>query len=282
MPLTVVVPAHDEAAVIGPNLARLTRHTELGRRPDVLVVCNGCSDDTADRARSVPGVAVREIPTPSKIAALRVGDAHFRPWSRERFPRAYVDADVEVEGTDLMRMAAALDRSEALVASPRLHLDTSASSWIVRSAMRIWVALPVVQQGLSGRGVFVLTERARDRFDDWPDIVADDGFVERLFTPQERLDHDLCHATVLAAPTARAWVVRKARVYRGNRELDGLGFAGRGESGRQWLGVVRADPRRLVDVPAYVLLTVAAKLVDRWQSRRGEVGWGTTERVATS
>lgn len=276
MPITVVVPAHDEAAVIGPNLIRLTRDVEPGRLR-VLVVCNGCSDATADRARAVPDVEVQEIPTPSKIAALRVGDTHF-----DGFPRAYVDADIEVAGAELTRMGAALVESDALVASPRLRLDTSESSWIVRSAMRIWVALPVVQRGLSGRGVFVLTERARDRFDDWPDIVADDGFVERLFSPQERLDHDLCRATVLAAPTARAWVARKARVYRGNRELDGLGIAGRGESGRQWLGVVRADPRRVVDLPAYVLLTVAAKLVDRWQSRRGEVGWGTAERVATS
>ncbi len=281
MPLTVVVPAHDEAAVIGPNLARLTRDVEPGRL-EVLVVCNGCSDDTADRARAVPGIEVEEITTPSKIAALRVGDAHFDRLPRDRFPRAYVDADIDVAGTDLHRMAAALAESEAVVASPRLHLDTSGSSWIVRSAMRIWVALPVVQQGLSGRGVFVLTERARGRFDDWPDIVADDGFVERLFAPHERLQHDLCRATVLAAPTARAWVARKARVYRGNRELDGLGIVGQGASGRQWLGVVRSDPRRLVDVPAYVLLTVAAKLVDRRQSRRGEVGWGTADRVATS
>ncbi len=281
MPLTAVVPAHDEAAVIGPNLDRLTRGVASDRL-EVLVVCNGCSDDTADRARAVSGVAVEEIATPSKIAALRVGDAHFERSSSEGFPRAYIDADIEVAGTDLDRMATALSESEALVASPRLHLDTSEASWIVRSAMRIWVALPVVQRGLSGRGVFVLTEQARARFDDWPDIVADDGFVERLFTPEERLDHDLCRATVLAAPTARAWIARKARVYRGNRELDGLGIAGRGASGRQWLGVVRADPRRIVDVPAYALLTVAAKLVDRRQSRRGEVGWGTAERVVTS
>lgn len=281
MPLTVVVPAHDEAAVIGPNLLRLTAG-DASERLDVLVVCNGCADDTADRARAVPGVAVREIPTPSKIAALRVGDAHFDRSSGDRFPRAYVDADVEVPGTDMDRMAAALLESDALVASPRLDLDTSGSSWIVRSAMRIWVALPVVQRGLSGRGVFVLSEGARKRFDDWPDIVADDGFVERLFSPEERLQHDLCRATVVAAPTARAWVARKARVYRGNRELDDLGIVGRGESGRQWVGVVRRDPRRIVDVPAYVTLTVAAKLVDRWQSRRGEVGWGTAERAAAS
>ena len=281
MPLTVVVPAHDEAAVIGPNLDRLTRDVERDRL-QVLVVCNGCSDDTADRARAVPGVEVEEIAAPSKIAALRVGDAHFDHVSGDGFPRAYIDADIDVAGRDLHRMAAALAESDALVASPRLHLDTSASSWIVRSAMRIWIALPVVQQGLSGRGAFVLTDRARRRFDDWPDIVADDGFVERLFTPGERLEHDLCCATVLAAPTARAWVVRKARVYRGNRELDDLGIVGRGASDRQWLGVVRDDPRRLLDVPAYVLLTVAAKVVDRWQSRRGEVGWGSGDRVATS
>lgn len=281
MPLTVVVPAHDEAAVIGPNLVRLTRGVPADRI-EVLVVCNGCSDDTADRARAVSAVEVEEIATPSKIAALRVGDAHFDRRPGDRFPRAYVDADIDVAGDELHRMATALSESDAVVASPRLRLDTSASSWLVRSAMRIWAALPVVQQGLSGRGVFVLTEPARARFDDWPDIVADDGFVERLFTPEERLEHDLCHATVLAAPTARAWVARKARVYRGNRELDGLGIAGRGESGRQWLGVVRDDPRRVVDVPAYVVLTATAKLVDRWQSRRGEVGWGTAERRATS
>src|SRR5206468_9477454 len=84
---SVVIPAHNEAAVIGRLLTAIL--ADAG--PDefeIVVVPNGCTDDTAAVASSF-GVRVVETEVASKVAALRLGDA-----SVKSFPRIYVDADV--------------------------------------------------------------------------------------------------------------------------------------------------------------------------------------------
>ena len=59
---------------------------------DVIVVANGCTDDTAKVAASFgPAVRVLSIPVASKREALVAGDRAARS-----FPRVYVDADVEL------------------------------------------------------------------------------------------------------------------------------------------------------------------------------------------
>src|SRR6478735_2382051 len=53
--VSVVIPAHNEAQVIEPNLRALLAGVEPGAF-EVVVVCNGCTDATADIARRVDGV----------------------------------------------------------------------------------------------------------------------------------------------------------------------------------------------------------------------------------
>ena len=59
MPISVVIPAHDEEAVVGRCLAALLDGARPGEL-DVVVVCNGCTDATADIARGF-GRGVRVV-----------------------------------------------------------------------------------------------------------------------------------------------------------------------------------------------------------------------------
>jgi cellulose synthase/poly-beta-1,6-N-acetylglucosamine synthase-like glycosyltransferase len=71
----IVIPAHNEAAVIARtlrSLAPLCESTEV----EVIVVCNGCTDETAAIARGVRGVTVLEVAEASKTAAMNAGDEH--------------------------------------------------------------------------------------------------------------------------------------------------------------------------------------------------------------
>src|ERR1035438_1575828 len=81
---SVVIPAHDEAGVIRRCLDSLFTGFKPGEL-NVVVVCNGCRDDTAMLARaSGHPVRVIELVRASKAAALRAGDA-----VALAFPRLY-------------------------------------------------------------------------------------------------------------------------------------------------------------------------------------------------
>src|SRR3954462_6356852 len=95
--ISVIIPAHNEANVIERTLSELMS----GAHPnelEVIVVCNGCTDDTATRARNAgTGYAAKhainfqviDTPTPGKINALNLGDK-----AATAFPRLYIDADI--------------------------------------------------------------------------------------------------------------------------------------------------------------------------------------------
>lgn len=150
----------------------------------MLVVCNGCSDDTAAVARRF-GDPVRVIETevPSKTHALNLGDA-----AASGFPRVYVDADVAITLPAIRRIAATLELGPALAAAPRPeNVFLPGTRWGVRAYYRFWMALPYIQEGMIAAGVYALSREGRARFKEFPNVIADDGFVRLLFEPHERV-----------------------------------------------------------------------------------------------
>src|SRR5690606_16894893 len=161
---SVVIAAHNEAAVIEQTLRTLMAGSPVPL--DITVVANGCTDDTARVARSVPGVRVIELPTASKAAALNAGDA-----AAVGFPRLYLDADVRLSGADLGALLAALETHPAAV--PGRELVLTGRPLLVRAYYAISARLPAFRGALYGRGVIALSEAGRARFDRFPDLFAD-------------------------------------------------------------------------------------------------------------
>lgn len=262
---SVVIPAHNEEAVIGRCLEALRSGVPRGCL-EIVVVCNGCVDATAEKARAAD-VTVLVTPRSGKSAALNLGDE-----SLTVFPRFYVDADVRVTGAALLAVADVLRDGGALAASPRLTLDMAGVSRLVRSYYRIWTRLPYVISDHIGSGVVGLAEKGRARFDRFPDAIADDYFLHALFAPGERRTVDDVTFTVYPARTLRALVIRMTRVYAGNMELRRRGLVSgvtSGRSGRSaagqadWLRIVMADPRLIGAVPAYLSVALTAKVLAR-------------------
>lgn len=249
--------------MIGGLLERLRPGLDDARL-EVVVVANGCTDDTAAVARRHQ-VEVVELPDGEKIAALNAGEA-----AVSAFPRFYVDADVELDADGISRMGAALGgRIEAV--APARRLDTTGASWPVRSYHRIWDRLRSTTESLAGRGCYGVSEKGRQRWETFPDVTADDAFVNRLFGAHER-DIVTDVESVVAVPRdLRSLIDRKRRSHRGNAELRESGPAVTSATG--WLAVVRRHPPRLVDVPVYLVVTVAARLLAWWDSRTGRSHW---------
>jgi glycosyltransferase involved in cell wall biosynthesis len=275
---SVVIPAHDERAHIAEHLTALLADLPEGTL-EVVVVCNGCTDDTATVAGGVPGVRVVELPEASKIAALRAGDAE-----AAHFPRIYLDADVRLAGAAAAALAHALTTPAPRVAGVLPEVDLSGASWAVRRFYGFRLRLPVLQQGIIGAGVYALNEAARDRIGDWPDVLGDDGYVFRSFSPRERILVAGHRTRVVAPPTLGVVIRRGVRVRRGNAELGTLA-AGRVEAAPS-TGVLTAlrqvgrEPSRWPDAAVWLAASVVIRLLTRlrwagdWQQGRGRPSRG--------
>lgn len=118
--VSIVVPAHNEGAVIAGNLRRLLADARRGEF-DVVVVANACSDATAQAARDA-GVRVLETPVPGKPHAIRLGDA-----TCAAFPRIYLDADVALD-TESVRALVAACAQPGVLACARCRTSSSTES----------------------------------------------------------------------------------------------------------------------------------------------------------
>ena len=183
--VSVIIPAHNEARVIGRLLSQLVPTAATPGRPDdldVIVVANGCTDDTAEVAASFgPPVRVVSIPVASKRAALVAGDE-----AALGFPRIYADADVEIGTGDMRALGAALLQPGVLAVAPERELALTDRTWLVRWYYDVWTRLPEIRQGLFGRGVVGVSEAGHKRIASLPPLLGDDLAASLSFTPQER------------------------------------------------------------------------------------------------
>ena len=97
--VTLIVAAHDEEAVIGRWVESALALDYPAERLEVVVVCDGCSDDTAARARAAGAHRVVELERGGKVAALNAAVAEARGELL-----AFSDANAEFEPRSLSRL----------------------------------------------------------------------------------------------------------------------------------------------------------------------------------
>ncbi len=264
---TVIIPAHDEAAVIGRCLLRLRSCNRDSQH--IVTVANGCEDDTAAIARSF-GATVIEIDEASKIAALRAGER----LAEAKRPRIFVDADVEVDAGATQALAAALERGDALVGGLRADIDAGQAAWAVKLYYRIWEELPWLRDGVIGSGVYGLSAEGRQRFGEFPDVIADDLFVVTRFSPSERLvlpDHTFL---VRTPRTMAALLAVRTRVHAGNMQIRRDYPSPYQQSVGRGLLRLAARPELWPSLAVYLFITSAAKFRARRMLRSpGQTPW---------
>lgn len=257
---SVIIPAHDEETVIADLLDGLI--DDEPRRFEIVVVCNGCTDRTADVARAFgTDVAVVEIAEPSKRLALARGDEVAR-----HYPRLYIDADVQIDAISIDALIGALSDRELLAVAPARRIPMDHSARLVRWYYDVWAALPQVRSGLFGRGVIALSEAGNTRVRSLPAVMGDDLVASEAFDPSERAIVDGAQVVVWPPRTMADLIRRRTRAMTGNDEADRAGLRRR-ESATSWgsLGnVMRSTPGLIPKVPVFVGVAAIAK----WRARR--------------
>ena len=264
---SVVIPAHNEASTIGRNLRALREGTR-GHELDVVVVCNGCTDETAAVARREDPLArVIEIREPSKAEAVRAGNA-----ATDVFPRVHLDADIVLEGSAVLQLVEPITRDHVLATAPRRDVPRAGCSRWVRWYYDVWESLPQVESGLFGRGVVALSEEAQARVTAMPRMLSDDLGMSDSFTGAERRIVSTAVAVVRPPRTIGDLLRRRIRVVTGNTQADRLGVrrpASR-TSVRILLALAVSRPGLALRLPVFLGVHVAAHLGARHAVRSGD------------
>lgn len=278
---SIIIPAHNEANVIGRLLDLLPRSL-AGRRIQIIVACNGCTDQTAEVARRA-GVTVLQVSKASKIAALNEADA-----LAEAFPRLYVDADLMLTHRTIADLVAALSEPGLLCAAPPYFLQIAGRPWLVQAYFRIWLLAASLRDQYVGSGIYALSRDGRARFDRFPNVIADDTYVRNLFTGGERRVVPTDPTVVEAPRTLGAVLRRKIRVNIGNLELaarpDGHNHRMNEKSGKPWWRAVLARPTLIPAGIVYAAVNICAALIARRRFRTitGTHDWGRDETTRTT
>lgn len=267
---TIIIAAHNEAAVIESTLLALRVAADSGI--SIVVVCNGCTDETASIARATAVARVVELDVASKTAALRLGDQIAGDG-----PRIYLDADITMTSSAAIHVLDHLAVERSLAARPPVSFDYRGASWAVQRWYKTRERLPSIEHSLWGAGVYALSAQGRDRFDEFPDIVSDDLFVDSLF----------CESEVEIVPTTPV-------VVRTPQRLDDLlrilirSYRTQGEVARPQGAISSTQRRQLVDIAGLIVrrpgqLPDAAVycgivLYARWRAHRTiATGWERDE-----
>jgi glycosyltransferase involved in cell wall biosynthesis len=267
--ISAVVPACNEARVIGRLLDRLVSSARPGEL-DVIVVANGCTDDTAEIAAGYgPPVRVLAVAAASKPEALAAGDRAARG-----FPRVYIDADVELGTEDLRALASALQRPGVLAAAPEREYAMAGRPWPIRWYYDVWTRLPEVRRGLFGRGVIAFSEAGHARIAGLQPVLADDLAVSLAIAPEHRAIVPAARAVIHPSRTLADLLRRRVRIAEGIAQLSMMTArpaAGSARTSRSDLmALARSEPWLAPRVALFLAVAVAARLRARRSARRND------------
>ncbi|MDQ4490358.1 WecB/TagA/CpsF family glycosyltransferase [Sinomonas sp. ASV486] len=264
----VIIPAHNEERVIARTLEGLRPALASGQ-VEVIVACNACTDRTAQIAGGLPAVRVLDLPEPGKARALNAADAIATRW-----PRVYLDADIEIPPAALKSVLTELGRGRYLAGRPDFRYDTSACRPLVAAYYRARVRVPSNRAALWGAGCYAMTEAGHAAFGAFPYDAADDYFVDTVFEPDQKTFIS-CEPVVVRPPrTAGSLVSTLHRVYRAPSASGGRATPGRTVGGL--LASVRG-PASAIDAAVYAMFALAGRRQPGAIGSRGERAWERDE-----
>ena len=270
---SVIIPANNEAAYIGPCLgALLAQNSPIGGEGgEIIVAANGCTDDTvalaqafSDQANSIGWrLSVLEIDKGDKAGALNRADALASAPNR-----IYLDADVICDPDLIASLLQALDQIHPIYASGVMRISP-AKSWFTRRYADIWRRTSFMADGIQGAGLFAVNAAGRSRWGEFPAIISDDTFVRISFQPKERIGV----AAGYTWPLPEGWrnlVKVRRRQDAGIREIhrkypELVSNEGKSKMGASWM--IRIALRHPIAFAVYAAVKLAVKL------NRGDDAW---------
>lgn len=253
---TVLIPAWNEAAVIGRTLSGLQAGLARGRLR-LIVIANACTDDTAAVARrAAPDALVLETPIAGKCQALNLGLSYAAPAR----PVVCLDADLDVTAAEVLALIAPLIDDSALAACGHMEVDAQGASPAVQAWVRAWMLNPYFTRGKFG-GLFALSPAGVARVFPLPALTGDDEWIRRAFQPHEVAFVTGCRFVARAPRSLASLVQTRCRSLRGARAISAMGRAAPQEEGAlNMLLTALPQPRRWGDLMVFIAVMLWVRL----------------------
>lgn len=268
---TILIPAYNEAGVIGQTLTSLTRDMLPGEFR-IVVVPNACRDDTAAVARAAcPQARVIETPAPGKANAMNLGHN-----AAPDGIKIVLDADLSLTAADLRALIAPIEAGQAEASCGRMNVDLEGCSLAVRGFYAIWKRRSYASRAKFG-GVFALSEAAAARIFPLPAIIADDTYVARSLPAAHKAFTPDCSFTARVPRDLSSLIRVRRRVLRGNRELIRMGVLPQrdrcGGEGKSLLRQVLTCPCLWAGLAVYGLVGLIARAGLEIERRQSAPRW---------
>ena len=269
---TVIIPAHNEAHSITACLKALG--SGKNQSFQIVVICNGCTDKTEEVIKNeFPQVCVFNLPQASKSLAIRFAES-----KNPGFPRVYMDADILFNEDLISEFIRNIEeQDEDFLTIPKSHALTKKSSVLVKKYYEAWYSTKYVKQFGFGSGVYALSESARSRFNEWPELIADDGFVRTQFGAKEIKVLNQVMVLVTAPKTLIQLIKIKARSKLGNLQLrDYLRHQTvlkKYENQEDHVVEIHSEKRSLAQYFSYFLVNSCALVYAKLLYRKGDFSW---------
>ncbi len=216
----IIIPAYNERKVISKLLNSL-RSGISKKLFQVVVACNASTDSSVEYIREhFPMVTCLDIKKASKTNALNEAEK-----LDLGFPRVYIDADVLISSSDIEKIITYLNQfDEAALVAPRGKINTKESGAIVRIFYSAWMKTTFYLKRGFGSGIYALNKKARANFQQFPEIIADDGFIREVVMSDQIHICEAAESFVEAPRTLEDLLNIKIRSKLGNQQLEHLGL----------------------------------------------------------
>lgn len=254
---SIVVPAYNEAAVVGETLQALTKDAIPGEF-DIIVVCNGCRDETAMMAKqAAPDARIIELQLASKSGALNTGVK-----AAKSQPIVFLDADIKTDAAAVRSLIHRLNWSDAYMTYGTATFMTAQCSWAVRAFYRAWQENPYFDKKKVG-GFFAISGAGLQALGVFPNTLNDDEYVRRKLMVNSAWAEKAPYK-VEAPRTLSALIKVRSRVYRGNKSLENthmpLGSQQKRENAHAFLLRLFRQPKHWVGAVIFALTATLAHL----------------------